>query len=262
VMSFNRVRAWAVALVLIGAPVLAGCGGSSKHRTATATAGVAASATGTNTSGAPTTTGVATTTGASTATGTGGSGGSGSRGSGSRGSGSKSSDPSSSGAVGATGSGVSAATGSTGSSPSGSGTGQGSTPPAAPTFTAQADAICSNYRHQAAGLNQATGLVAQEKVLPRLLHAVDGALARLKGLSAPAGTAASFGRFTANTALAVKLFVRAQIRSRSTNEAVGTAAAAQDMSTYKAAAQAALAARAAARHTGLHVCGSNGSDWL
>jgi hypothetical protein len=129
-------------------------------------------------------------------------------------------------------------------------------------FASQADAICSTYRHNVAGLPNATSLTDQEQVGPTLLREAHGALSRLSALSPPAGDATAFSLYTHLTSVAVGDFVKAQVRSRSTKETVGVSAMQQDLKIYQAGGRAATAASGLARRLGMHVCGSAGSDWL
>jgi hypothetical protein len=130
------------------------------------------------------------------------------------------------------------------------------------TFSAAADAICRGYRHQVSGLTGATTLTAQERVFPKLLAAVHGAVGQLERLSPPANGGGAFKRLVELTKAAVADFVRAQARTRSTREASGVVVESQDFAAFKAAGKAASGAAAAARRLHLNVCGSPGSDWL
>jgi hypothetical protein len=131
-----------------------------------------------------------------------------------------------------------------------------------PSFATHADAICSSYRHSVSTLPRATSLTDQEKVFPTLLREVHGALSKLSALSPPAGDVGAFAEYTHLTSAAVDDFVKAQTKSRSTKEAVGVAQMQQNLAAYRAVTRAATAAGRVARHLGMHVCGSSGSDWL
>jgi hypothetical protein len=245
VKLFANARSSAAVAAAVGALALVGCGGSSKHSNSA------------NGAGAPT----ASTPAGSVTTG-GSASGSRSAGKGGKHGGSGSHGSSGSGSSAATGSGGSSATGSSGSAATGAGQSASSTPRVPPTFAAQADAICTTYRHNVSGLTKATGLVAQERVFPTLLREARHAIAQLRALSPPAPDTAAFSRFTALTFAAVHDFVNAQTRSRSTSEAEGTAVSAKDFATFKKFGRETSAAGALARRMGMHVCGSAGSDWL
>jgi hypothetical protein len=135
-------------------------------------------------------------------------------------------------------------------------------PPVPPSFASQADSICRTYRHNVAGLPNATSLTEQEQVGTTLLREAHSALSRLSALSPPSGDAAAFTQYTHLTSVAVGDFVKAQVHSRSTKESVGVSAMQQNLKIYQAGGRAATAAGGLARRLGMHVCGSAGSDWL
>jgi hypothetical protein len=130
-------------------------------------------------------------------------------------------------------------------------------------FVDSADAICSGYRRsvRATGAGAVT-LVAQENELSTLVSQTATALKRLQALGPPSGEDPLVSRFIALTRTSVGDFVRAQARSSSTSESVGNATQARDMALAESSAKAALRADAAARKLGLHVCGSEGAEWL
>jgi hypothetical protein len=252
VKLFVNTRSSTAVLAAVGALALAGCGGSSKHSSSA------------NGAGAPTasTPARSVTTGGSGSASASGSGGSRAAGKGGKRGGSGSSGSAGTATTGSSGSAATGSGGSGGSAATGAGQSASSTPQVPPTFAAQADAICSTYRHNVSGLTKATGLVAQERVFPTLLREARHAIAQLRALPPPAPDSAAFGRFTALTLAAVRDFVKAQSRSRSTSESQGTAVSAQDFATFKKFGKETSAASALARHMGMHVCGSAGSDWL
>jgi hypothetical protein len=149
-----------------------------------------------------------------------------------------------------------------GRSGSASGATSSATAPSPPRFDASADAICSSYRAAVGSAGHATTLVAQEQVFNTVVGNAERAVARLRALPVPAADAAEFGRFISLTAAAIKDFVDAQGRSRATSESSGVVTESQDFAAFQRAGRAAVAAGAAARGIGLHVCGSAGSDWL
>jgi hypothetical protein len=132
----------------------------------------------------------------------------------------------------------------------------------APAFATAADAICRSYRREVSPANTARTLTEQEQVYPRVITAARRAISRLHRLSAPAGELAGFRRFIDHTSAAVDEFASAQGRSRTTQESTGVAAEQQDLAAFQRAGRDATAGEAAARHLGLKVCGSPGSDWL
>jgi hypothetical protein len=139
-----------------------------------------------------------------------------------------------------------------------------SSAPSSPAqFVSAADGICTAYRHtvQATGAH-ATTLAAQQNELSALVGETAAALKRLGALAPPAGQVGLLARFIGLTRASVGDFVKAQTRSSSTSEAVGTSGEAQDMSLAQRSAQDALGAQAAAHQLGLHVCGSEGAEWL
>jgi hypothetical protein len=131
-------------------------------------------------------------------------------------------------------------------------------------FAAAADAICTGYREEVRSTGaHATTLAAQEGELQDLVGETAAALGQLAALSPPPGDGALVRRFVALTRSSVGDFVRAQNRSRSgTTEAATVALEDQDLRLAQASARGALAAQAAARRLGLHVCGSAGAEWL
>jgi hypothetical protein len=135
-------------------------------------------------------------------------------------------------------------------------------PSVPPSFAAQADAVCTSYRQRVANLHLSSTLVEQEKVFPTLLREARAAISRLGALKPPAPDATAFAAYTHLTSIAVKYFVNAQTKSRSTRESVGVAQMQQNMETYRTLERVATAAGRIARHLGMHVCGSDGSDWL
>ena len=131
------------------------------------------------------------------------------------------------------------------------------------SFVASADAICSGYRRavRATGTSAVT-LVAEENELSTLVGETARALKRLQVLASPSRDDSLVSRFIALTQASVGDFVKAQARSSSTSETVGTASEAKDMALAETSAKDALAAQAAAHRLGLHVCGSSGAEWL
>jgi hypothetical protein len=137
-----------------------------------------------------------------------------------------------------------------------------SRPLAVTRFASAADTICRAYRQHVASEGQATTLTAQERIYARVVDTATRAIASLRALSPPAGERATFTRYLQLTGTAIDDFVAAQRRSRSTQEAAGTQAEAQDFSSFQRVARDATAAGAVARQLRLRVCGSPGSDWL
>jgi hypothetical protein len=110
---------------------------------------------------------------------------------------------------------------------------------------------------------RATTLAAQEGELQDLVGETAAALGQVSALPPPPGEDALVARFVALTRASVGEFVRAQNRSASgTGEGAAVALEDQDLSLAQASARDALAAQAAARRLGLHVCGSAGAEWL
>jgi hypothetical protein len=135
-------------------------------------------------------------------------------------------------------------------------------PSVPPSFASQADAVCTRYRQNVSTLHLSTSLTEQEKVAPTLLREAHAAISRLGALTPPAPDITAFAAYTHLTSVAVDDFVRAQTKSPSTKESVGVAQMQRNMATYRALGRVAAAADKIARHLGMHVCGSDGSDWL
>jgi hypothetical protein len=130
-------------------------------------------------------------------------------------------------------------------------------------FLTSADQICGNYRATVRGIGSgATTLASQEAELPNLVAATAATLKRLRALSPPRADAALAGRFVNLTATSVADFIYAQSRSSSTSESAGATSETRDMNLARRSASDAVAAAAAARRLGLHVCGSPGAEWL
>jgi len=131
------------------------------------------------------------------------------------------------------------------------------------TFVASADAICRSFRARAHAIGAgATTLVSRETELGHLLSATEQSVKALTGLSPPVVDAAGLRRFAAMTVASVIAFSEAQKRTSSTSEAAGSQVEAKDMADSAQSSTDAIAAQAAARKLGLHVCGSPGSAWL
>lgn len=135
-------------------------------------------------------------------------------------------------------------------------------PSVPPSFASQADAVCSSYRQNVSGLHLSASLTEQEKVFPTILSEAHAAISRLTGLTPPRADAAAFAAYVHLTSAAVDDFVKAQAKSRSTRESVGVAQMQQNVATYRTLGRVVTAAGGIARHLGMHVCGSAGSDWL
>ena len=133
----------------------------------------------------------------------------------------------------------------------------------AATFLSSADGICRSFRATARTIGAgATTLGTQEAELPHLLAATQSSLNALTELSPPAADEPGLRRFVTTTAAAVVAFGQAQTRTHSTSEAVGSRVEAQDLADSARSARDVVAAAAAARQLGLHVCGSAGAAWL
>jgi hypothetical protein len=135
-------------------------------------------------------------------------------------------------------------------------------PSVPPSFASQADAVCSSYRQNVSGLHLSASLTEQEKVFPTILSEAHAAISRLSALTPPRADTAAFTAYIRLTAAAVADFVKAQAKSRSTKESVGVAQMQKNVATYRALGRVVTAAGGIARHLGMRVCGSAGSDWL
>jgi hypothetical protein len=92
--------------------------------------------------------------------------------------------------------------------------------------------------------------------------ATQQSLTALTELSPPAGDEPGLRRFVTTTTDSVIEFAKAQSRTSSTSEAVGSQVEAQDLADSGRSSRDAAAATAAARQLGLHVCASPGAAWL
>jgi hypothetical protein len=133
----------------------------------------------------------------------------------------------------------------------------------AAAFASSADTICRSFRARARAIGAgATTLGTQETELEHLVSATEQSLNALTDLSPPASDEPGLRRFVTMTAAAVVAFAKAQSRTSSTSEAVGSQVEAQDLADSARSSRDTIAAAAAAHQLGLHVCGSPGAAWL
>jgi hypothetical protein len=130
-------------------------------------------------------------------------------------------------------------------------------------FISSADRLCRSFRSQVRTIGaHATTLKSQENELSDIVHVTSAALARFRKLAPPRADVALAVRFVRLTGTSVDDFVQAQSRSTSKSESVGTANERRDMNLADTSARNATAADAVARKLGFHVCGSEGAEWL